>query len=63
MTSAISRAAARPEAAAMADDEFELDLRFVELAAPLAIMRCDTSDGCGSTCSTTACNTSSNDPV
>jgi FxLD family lantipeptide len=25
-------------------------------------MMCDTSDNCGSTCSTSACNTSSNDP-
>jgi FxLD family lantipeptide len=52
----------RPDASVIADDEFELDLRVVESAGPLAIMTCDTSDNCGSTCSTTACNTSSNDP-
>jgi len=33
----------------------------IETAAPYAAMLCDTSDGCGSTCSTTACNTASND--
>lgn len=57
-----SAAIMRPDATAIADDEFELDLRVVESAVPLAIMMCDTSDNCGSTCSTTACNTSSNDP-
>ena len=62
MTPAASLTAARPAAAGIAD-EFELDLRVVESAAPLAIMMCDTSDNCGTTCSTTACNTSSNDPV
>jgi FxLD family lantipeptide len=34
--------------AAVADDEFELDLRFIEAAVPLAVMMCDTSDTCGS---------------
>jgi FxLD family lantipeptide len=43
-------------------DEFELDMRFVEAATPLVIMMCDTDDTCGSTCGTTACNSSSNDP-
>lgn len=45
------------------DDEFELDMRVVEAATPLVIMMCDTSNGCGSTCATTACSTASNDPV
>lgn len=45
------------------DEEFELDMRVVEAATPLVIMMCDTSNGCGSTCATTACATSSNDPV
>ena len=37
-------------------------MRVVESTTPLVIMMCDTSDGCGSTCSTSACSTSSNDP-
>ena len=44
------------------DAEFTLDLRVIESVTPLALMACDTSDGCGSTCSTSACNTSSSDP-
>ncbi|MBP2323797.1 FxLD family lantipeptide [Kibdelosporangium banguiense] len=44
------------------DAEFELDMRVVESATKLVIMMCDTSDGCGSTCSTSACSTGSNDP-
>lgn len=44
------------------DAEFELDMRVVESTTRLVIMMCDTSDGCGSTCSTSACSTSSNDP-
>jgi FxLD family lantipeptide len=53
-------ALAVPEAAS--DDEFELDMRVIESATPLVIMMCDTDDTCGSTCETTACQTSSNDP-
>ncbi|MEV6861423.1 FxLD family lanthipeptide [Streptosporangium subroseum] len=45
------------------DDEFALDMRVVEAITPLASMRCDTGDGCGSTCSTTACSTGSNDSI
>lgn len=44
------------------EEEFELDMRVVEATTPLVIMMCDTSDGCGTTCSTSACSTSSNDP-
>lgn len=44
------------------DDEFELDLRVVESAYPIAKLLCDTSDQCGSTCSGSACNTSANGP-
>jgi FxLD family lantipeptide len=51
-----------PDAAVPLDDEFTLDIRVIESTTPLVVMMCDTSDGCGSTCSTTACNTSSNDP-
>ncbi|WP_405087567.1 FxLD family lanthipeptide [Microbispora sp. NBC_01389] len=55
-----------PEALSTADvtdEEFELDMRVVEATTPLVIMMCDTSDGCGNSCSTSACSTSSNDPA
>ena len=55
-------AAEAEEPVVIGDEEFELDMRVVEATTPLVIMMCDTSDGCGSTCSTSACNTSSNDP-
>lgn len=48
---------------AVDDAEFELDMRVVESTTRLVIMMCDTSDGCGSTCSTSACSTGSNDPL
>ena len=44
------------------DDDFVLDLRVVEATTPLTEFMCSTSDGCGSTCSTSACATSSYDP-
>ncbi|MBM7776002.1 FxLD family lantipeptide [Actinokineospora baliensis] len=44
------------------DTEFELDMRVVESATRLVITTCDTSDGCGNTCSTSACSTNSADP-
>jgi FxLD family lantipeptide len=50
-------------AEAVTDDDFELDMRVVEATTPLVIMMCSTSDGCGSTCSTSACSTSSYDPA
>ncbi|GAA1772052.1 FxLD family lanthipeptide [Nonomuraea bangladeshensis] len=46
----------------VADEEWTLDMRVVEATTPLVIMMCGTDDGCGSTCSGSACNTSSNDP-
>ncbi|WP_433228839.1 FxLD family lanthipeptide [Actinomadura formosensis] len=49
--------------AAISEDEFVLDMRVVETTTPLVTMMCSTSDGCGSTCSTSACSTSSNDPA
>lgn len=54
----------RPERAdsAVDDAEFELDMRVVESTTRLVITMCDTSDGCGSTCSTSACSTGSYDP-
>ena len=50
-------------AEAVTDDDFELDMRVVEATTPLVIMMCSTNDGCGSTCSTSACSTSSYDPA
>lgn len=44
------------------DAEFELDLKVVEAAYPIAKLTCDTSDQCGQTCSGSACNTAANDP-
>jgi FxLD family lantipeptide len=43
-------------------DEFELDLRVVVTSESVPML-CDTGDGCGQTCSTSACNTNSADPV
>ena len=45
------------------DDDFVLDLRVVESAEPIAALRCDTSDGCGSTCATSACMSATNNPL
>lgn len=42
--------------------EFDLDLRVIEAAHPIAKLLCDTSDGCGSTCSGSACNSLANNP-
>ncbi|WP_239311116.1 MULTISPECIES: FxLD family lanthipeptide [unclassified Frankia] len=47
---------------ALDDAELELDMRVVESTTRIVIMMCDTSDGCGQSCSTSACSTSSNDP-
>jgi FxLD family lantipeptide len=44
------------------EDEFSLDLRVIEAAYPIAKLTCDTSDGCGSTCSGSACNSQANNP-
>ncbi|MFY1595944.1 FxLD family lanthipeptide [Micromonospora sp. WMMD737] len=48
---------------AATDDDFVLDMRVVESTTPLVVMMCSTSDGCGSSCSTSACTTKSCDPV
>lgn len=42
--------------------EFSLDLRVIEAAHPIAKLTCDTSDGCGNTCSGSACNSNANSP-
>ncbi|MEV4515596.1 FxLD family lanthipeptide [Dactylosporangium sp. NPDC049525] len=46
-----------------AEDDFMLDMRVVESTTPLVIMMCSTSDGCGSSCSTSACTTKASDPI
>ena len=53
----------RPDTLDLVEDDFVLDMRVVESATPLVIMMCSTSDGCGSTCSTSACSSNSSDPV
>lgn len=45
------------------EDDFVLDMRVIESTTPLVITMCDTSDGCGSTCSTSACSSKSSDPA
>lgn len=44
-------------------DEFTLDFQVIESAYPLAKLSCDTDDGCGQTCSTSACNSQANNPA
>lgn len=62
MTAALAAPRTESPEAAVEDAEFELDMRVVESTTRLVIMSCDTSDGCGSTCSTSACSTGSNNP-
>lgn len=63
MSAALAIKPADAEIDVVDDAEFELDMRVVESTTKLVIMMCDTSDGCGSTCSTSACTTFSNDPL
>ncbi|GGN93630.1 hypothetical protein GCM10010112_82080 [Actinoplanes lobatus] len=49
-----------PPAEDVTEDDFRLDMRVVELAIPLGA-ECNTDDGCGETCDTSACSTSSFD--
>lgn len=62
MTTALATPRTESPEAAVDDAEFELDMRVVESTTRLVTMSCDTSDGCGSTCSTSACSTGSNNP-
>ncbi|WP_106398921.1 FxLD family lanthipeptide [Actinocorallia populi] len=48
--------------AVLEDDDFVLDMRVVETLTPL-MGNCSTSDGCGSTCQTSACNSGVANPV
>ena len=51
------------DTAVLTEEDFVLDLRVVESTTPLVTLMCSTSDGCGSTCSTSACSSRSNDPA
>ena len=53
-----------PQPPALSDDlgEFTLDLRVTRTVSLPSVVDCDTSDGCGSSCSTSACSTQSMDP-
>ncbi|GIF01612.1 FxLD family lanthipeptide [Paractinoplanes rishiriensis] len=59
---AVLDAATTADAEAVTDDDFVLDMRVVEATTPLEVFMCNTNDGCGSTCSGSACSTSSYDP-
>jgi FxLD family lantipeptide len=53
-----------PQLPSLSDDlaEFTLDLRVTQTVPLPSAADCDTSDGCGSTCGTSACSTQSMDP-
>ncbi|WP_216217356.1 FxLD family lanthipeptide [Amycolatopsis aidingensis] len=55
--------ASAARSAASPDGDFTLDFQVIEAAYPLAKLSCDTSDGCGQTCSTSACNSQANNPA
>ena len=43
------------------EDPFDLDMHVVESTTPLVITMCSTSDGCGTSCATSACTTKASD--
>jgi FxLD family lantipeptide len=51
-----------PHATALNDKEFTLDVRVVEAVQPVGSLLLSTSDNCGSTCSGSACNSSTSYP-
>ncbi|AXI77469.1 FxLD family lanthipeptide [Peterkaempfera bronchialis] len=55
--------AERPAADGAFADEFSLDVRVVVAAHPNGKLACSTSDGCGSSCSGSACTSFTDDPV
>jgi len=61
---ATATTALSPEPPVLLDDlgEFTLDLRVTKMVPLPSAADCDTSDGCGSTCQTSACSTQSGDP-
>jgi FxLD family lantipeptide len=62
MTSAVATLVSPEQDADYDETEFRLDLRVVEAVHPIAKLTCDTSDGCGQTCSGSACNSQANNP-
>lgn len=62
MSSTLTLDSTESSDSAVDDAEFELDMRVVESTTRLVIMMCDTDDGCGQTCATSACITESNNP-
>lgn len=50
-TAVLDAPAADPDV--VTDDDFVLDMRVIEATTPLVVRACSTSDGCGSTYSTT----------
>ncbi|MFI8811362.1 MULTISPECIES: FxLD family lanthipeptide [unclassified Streptomyces] len=44
-------------------DEFTLDVKVVVAAHPNGKLMCSTGDGCGSTCSGSACTSYTDDPA
>ncbi|ELP66294.1 FxLD family lanthipeptide [Streptomyces sp. WI04-05B] len=66
MTTAVLHSVPAPvglPADALADDDFELDIRVVISESPLTVLMCPTSDGCGNTCvnGASACQSSIED--
>jgi FxLD family lantipeptide len=59
---AVLDAPTTPDTGVVTNDDFELYMRVVEAATKPEVFMCNTNDGCGSTCSTSACSTSSYDP-
>ncbi|GAB7048477.1 FxLD family lanthipeptide [Catenuloplanes indicus] len=51
------------EGDALTDDDFVLDMTVVESTTPLVTLMCSTSDGCGNSCSTSACTTKASEPL
>ncbi len=63
MTVGVSGATALAEDLTEFEQEFTLDVRVVEGGQPTSGMLLSTSNGCGSTCSGTACNSSVSYPA
>lgn len=62
MTAAVIDFSHQPPAFLDDLDEFTLDLRVTRTVPLPSAADCDTSDGCGVTCQTSACSTQSADP-
>ena len=56
------RAADLDNPSAGLDADFELDFRLVQSAIPITKLMCNTNDGCGSSCCSSACTTNAADP-